>query len=422
MAGETTLALAQGYTKKIYGEIKDVRSKTSILQRKITFEGGTKKIGDTYQQSVTLRYPNGWTYLGSNGAASATLKQPRPQVNLQASITPFNSMLEERVVYSVLLRVADEGEGAFADFATELMKGMQTSAGNRVEANMLDGGRSLGTIETVTDNTSTADLTITEATWRPGLFWALGEGATFDGFNVATKRNASGALVLAGIKAGERKITITWTGTLGSEIVAADTLWFEGATTDAGTTLYEATGLCAQARNLTGTSMGIAAGTYSNWKGNQYNVNGNLSWDIVEDAVGQLRDRGAEGKLELYIANKGFGKLNSEPKVNRSFDSSYSPEKAKMGHKSMAYFSADVGEIEVINHNFLAQSEFLLLNPEDCARVGSQDMGFGVPNTDSDYWFPIPGTPYGGIQLTVDQGTLLKKPNHAMHGYGATFT
>ncbi len=49
-------------------------------------------------------------------------------------------------------------------------------------------------------------------------------------------------------------------------------------------------------------------------------------------------------------------------------------------------------------------------------------MEFGVPNTESDYWFPIPGTPYGGIQLSIDQGSILKRPGAAMAGYGITFT
>jgi hypothetical protein len=427
MAGENTLTTAQGWTKKIYDNvIKDLRSKNSILQKKIGFDGGTKKIGDTFQVSVTLRYPNGWTYLGSTGDASTTLKDARPQVNLQAAVGAFNSMLQERVVYAALLRIAEEGEGAFCNLASEIMKGMKISASNRVEMNMLGGQRSLGTIEAVTDlGTQQMDLTISEATWRPGLFWAVGEGATFDTHSgTATKNNTAGALILAGIKQSERKITVTHTATFSDEAAIGNELYFEGAY--GGTTVWnEAAGLYAQAWNLTGTSMGISATTYSNWKGNRYNVNGNISFDVVEDAIGQLRDRGADGKLEFYVANKGFGRLMQEPKVNRSFDSSYSPEKAKQGHKSMSYFSADVGEVEIINHSFLAQEEFLIINPDDACRVGSTDMEFGVPNTGQgqpDYWFPISNTPYAGIHLSVDQASLLKRPPAAMAGYGITFT
>jgi hypothetical protein len=424
MAGETSLSDAQGWTRKVYDKtVKDLRAKNAILQKKIGFDGGTKKIGDTFQVSVTLRYPNGWTYLGSNGAASATLKQPRPQVNAQASITPFNAMLEERVVYAALLRVAEEGEGAFAELSGEIMKGMKISASNRVEANLIAGQRSLGVIELVTDlGSSQMDLTISEATWRPGLFWALGEGATFDTHDgTNTKNNTGGPLVLAGVKASERKLTVSHAGTFSDEAAATNDLRFEGSYLS-GTTFYEAKGLVAQAANTSGDSMGISATTYSNWKGNTHDVGGNISLDVVEEMVGKLRDRGAEGKLELYIANKGYAKLMAEPKVNRVFDSSYSSDKAKSGHSSHSYVTKDVGEIEIINHNFFAQGECLLLNPDDACRVGSCDMEFGVPNTDSDWWFAIPGTPYGGIQLSIDQGPLLKRPGFAMYGSGITFT
>lgn len=427
MAGETAFSDINGSAKRVYDKsgIKDVRSACSIITKQVGWDKGTRAIGESYQMPVTLRYPNGFTYLGSAGAANTSLKQPRPQQIKQASITPFAFILEERLVTQALARAASEGDGAFTALTGETYKGMKLSASNRVEAGIIIGQKTLGTLESVTDlGSNLGDLVITEATWRPGLWWALGEGATLDSFTGATKNNGTGPLILSGIKASLRTITVTYSGTLSSEAAAADNLYFEGATTDptSGAAWAEGPGLLAQSSNTTTTSLGIDANVYSNWKGNTYAVGGAMSSDVVEDACGQLRDRGAEGKLYMYLCNKGFGRLMSEAKVNRNFDSSYNPERVKQGHKSMSYASPDIGEVELVNHPFFALGEFLLMNPDNVGRVGSMDLEFGIPGVEGEqHWYPIMGTNTAGIQLQTDQCVILKKPNHSMYGTGITY-
>lgn len=427
MAGETSFTDINGIAKRVYDKsgLVDARSDCSIITKQVSWDKGTRNIGESYQVPVTLRYPNGFSYLGSAGTSTAALKIPRPQAIKQASITPFAFILEERVVTTALARAASEGEGSFASYTAELYKGMKMSASNRVEAGILLGQRPLGVVEAVTDlGGSQGDITFTAASWRPGFWWAMGEGATYDAWTLpSTKNNGTGPLVQAGVKASERKVTFSHAGTLASEVTAADVLYFEGVTTDPAdaTAWNEMPGLIAQSRNTTGTSLGISAVTYSNWKGNTLDVAGQISSDVVEQACSALRDRGANGKLYMYVANKRFSNLMSEAKVNRNFDSSYSPEKAKQGHKSMSYASPEIGEVELVNHPFLAQGEFLLQNPDTCGRVGSMDLEFGIPGvTGEQHWYPILGYPLAGIQLQTDQCVINKKPNHAMHGEGIT--
>ena len=426
MAGETGFDTINGVAKRVYDKsgLVDARSDCSIITKQLSWDKGTRNIGESYQVPVTLRYPNGFSYLGSAGTSTSALKQPRPQVIKQASITPFAFILEERVVTTALARAAREGEGAYASYSAELYKGMKMSASNRVEAGIVLGQRSLGTVELATDLTgNVCDITFTAATWRPGFWWAMGEGATYSSWTSGTNNTASGPLVQAGVKASERKVTFSFTGTLGDEVDPADEIYFEGVTTDpTDSTLWaEMPGLIAQSRNLTGTSLGISAGTYSNWKGNTLDVAGQISSDVVEQACSTLRDRGANGKLFMYLSNKRFSALMSEAKVNRNFDSSYSAEKAKQGHKSMSYASPDIGEVELVNHPFFAQGEALVMNPETCGRVGSLDLEFGIPGvTGEQHWYPILGYPLAGIQLQTDQCVINKKPNHALHMTGIT--
>lgn len=418
MAGEVTLEVVNGLTKKVYDKsgVKQTLPEVAIHTKRIGYDEGSRKVGENYNISVVLRPPNGFTHAGSDGAVR-TLKQPRNMVIKQASVTPFEIDLREQVAFAALSRAAEEGEGSFAGLAGEIMKHMKLATANRYEAVMVHGQRGLGIVEAVTDlGGGQADLTITAASWAPGMFWALGEGATFDAFTGTTKNNASGALVLAGIKAAERKLTVTYTGTLASEVAADDVLYFEGAYD--GTTFYEMPGLLKQNANTSGTSLGLSASTYSNWKGNTIDVGGPMTFDVLEEALGLVRDRGGAGKLAVFLANKRYGQLVSELKALRVIDSSYNAGKGKTGYSSIAYESRDYGEVEIINHPFYKLGEFQILEEGECGRVGSADMKFGPGGT--PVWERVSGSNAVETVLFHDQCVISKMPGHCLVGTGIT--
>lgn len=424
MAGETTFAEINGLAKRVYDKsgLQKFRPPTSIITSRIGWDKGTRNIGEAYQVPIVVRPPNGHTYSGSAGGAN-TLKQARNMVIKQATITPFEYELREQASFAALSRAAQEGEGSFAQLAGTMMKAMKESAGNRLEMSILLGQRTYGEVEQVTDNgDSTADIKITAATWRPGLWWTMGEGATLDSFTSTTKNNASGPIILAGVKSASRTITVTWTGTLGSEIAAGDNLYPEGAYD--GTTWYEMPGLIAQARHTSGVGpIGLNATTYSQIKGNTKDVAGPLTFDVMEEACGELRDRGVATKLSFYCANKRFSQLLSELKSMRIIDQSYNPQKQKTGYKSAEFVTPDIGEVELINHPFLAWGEFLLQDETEIGRVGSSDIRFGVPGIDGEdcpVWEKVANTTAAEVILFADQCVINKRPSHAMHGTGIT--
>ncbi len=420
---QLTIAEVDGAAKRVYeSAIKDLRPKSSILTNRASWEEGSRGVGEDYRVSVTLRPPNGFTHAGSAGTSRTALKAARPMVIKQASVTPFEIDLREEMLMLALSRLKDQGEGAVVGLFGEVMKGMKLSAGNRLEANVLTGQRGLGTVEAVTDlGSSQMDITITEATWRPGMWWALGEGTTLDSFTSTTKNNATAALVLAGVKASERKITVTHGGTFSSECAADDVLYFEGAYD--GSAYYEMNGLLQQGSNTTGTSLGIAANTYGNWKGNTKSIGGNLTLDILEELCGELRDRGASGKLSAYMSNKTFAGLASQVRALRVVDSSYSSEKNKVGEKGLSFVSPEFGEIELVIHPFMAQGELYIQKDEGVGRVGSSDLTFGVPGVQSEKLFYV--TPdYNTVEarLFSDQCIINKSPNHTYVATGITHT
>lgn len=423
MAGEVTFEAINGLAKRVYDKsgLQKFRAPSAIIQSRIGWDKGTRNVGESYQVSVVLRPPNGFTYSGTAGGVN-TLKAPRNMVIKQASIVPFEMELREQMAFAALSRAAQEGEGAFAQLSGEAMKAMKESAQNRLEMSIVRGQRTYGEVESVSDNgDGTATVKITAETWAPGLWWSIGEEATFDAFTSNVKNNSSGPIVLKGIDSANRSIIVSWTGTLGQEISAGDNLYPEGAFD--GTTWNEMPGLLAQAGVTSGLSLGINASTYSQWKGNLYNVNGPISFDVLEDACGQLRDRGAAGKLTAYFANKRYSALISELKSLRIIDSSYSSQQQRVGTKSISFSTPDIGEVELINHPFFAWGEFLIQDETHIGRVGSSDIRFGVPGIDGEdcpIWEKVQGSTAAEVILFSDQCVINKRPSHAMRGYGIT--
>lgn len=421
---EVTYEQVSGLTKTVYDEsgVKDLRADCQIISKRVGFEKGSKDLGDSYKVSVALRLPNGFTYAGAQTSAttSTTLKAARPMLVKQASVVPMELDLREQVLWVALSRMAEKGKGSFASLFGEILKGMKTSGGIRVEDTLLNGQRSRGTVESVADaGSSRLTITFTPATWRPGYWNHVGEGATFDSFTGTTKNNAGGPLIVYSINGAERKVTFDHSGTYSDEVAAGDVLYPEGAYD--GTTWYEPAGLMAQAGVTSGSSLGLDTSLYNNWKGNLMDVAGEMSFDVLEDACAQLRDRGMTGKITGYFPNKTIGKLAAELASRRVIDSSYSPSKGKVGHKNIAFETPEIGEVELMFHPFLALGEGLLNNDEDCARVGSSDITFEVPGLPKGQIFRhIADKNACEVALFSDQAPINKKPSRALRFTGIT--
>lgn len=443
MAGETDVSAVNGLAKRVYDKaIVDARPGVSIAQRKIGWDKGTRNIGESYQVGVALQPPNGFTYPGSAGGVT-TLKAPRNSIIKQASIIPFEMELREQMVYTALSRAAKEGEGAFKQLAGEVFLAMKKAMVNRLEASALLGQQGWGQVSSVTDNGSgiqvtlggvtynTADIVMTTNSWAPGLWWALGVGATMDSYSSLTsgsKHNSGGAIILAGIFVNGSAVTsapftirVAYSGSFGTQVQANDILVPEG--TYDGTTFYEMPGLITQLSNTSGTSLGLSATTYPNWAGNTYAVGGNINSEIVEDGISKLRDRGAEGKLEYWCGNKQFSVLMNELKQLRIIDSSYKPTQGQTGFKEIEYFSPDIGEVALVNHPMMPYQYGIALNPNDAGRVGSSDITFGVPGMESEQLFVlVQNTNAAEVQAFTDQAIIHKRPGFGMVFTGITYS
>lgn len=423
MAGEVDVAAANGILKRVYDpKLGDVRPKSSILQRRHKFDSANK-VGESYQYGVLVQPPNGFTYLGSSGAVKP-LNTPRNSVIRQASITPFELDLREQVSWAAMSRAAEAGDQAIKQLTGELVIGMKNAMANRLEAGLLHGQRGYGTVESVTDaGGGVADVVISAATWAPGVFWAFGNESTWDAFTGTSKNNTGTLGILKGINSATRTIKITFSGTLASEIAAGDVLFPAGANAGSGN-FDELPGYLIQASNTTGLSLGINAGTFPNWAGNLVDVAGaNPSHGVVEELLSILRDRGAEGSLTVYVSNKMFSVLAVELAQLRMIDGNQ-VDKGKQGFRMLAYFSPDIGEVEIVNHPMMKQGELLILPDDECKRVGSSDITFGIPGMPSgeDLVFYVPGFNAAELGTWMDQAAILRKPSWSLVATGFLYT
>jgi hypothetical protein len=265
-----------------------------------------------------------------------------------------------------------------------------------------------------------AEIVFTEGSFAPGMWHAIGKGATLDAWTTTTKNNASGPLILYSVDSKNRKIVVQFTGTHADEIDAGDIIRFEGAYD--GTTFKEPAGLLKQYGNLAGDSLGINATTSPGWQGNTFDVNGEITSDKAEEMFADLRDRGATGRLWLVLPTKGFSKLMSEPRAMRTLDSSYSPDKVKLGHKSIELETDEFGPVGVYGHPFFKRGQCLVFAPEDTCRVGSSDIKFGLPDADdAPVWERVPNSTAAEVILYSDQAPLVKMPKNGLVGSGITY-
>lgn len=415
----------QGGAKRVYDTvIHNLLPKSAVCVTRASWEKGTRSIGESYQIPICVIPPNGFTFAGSTGTTTSTLKAGRPMKIVQAAVTPFEMDLREQTLWKNISRMAEQGLGAVDSYFGELMKNMKLAAMNRLEATTLLGQNGVGVVESCTGGSTTATVVITAASWRPGFWWAMGQGSTYDSFTSTALNNASGPLILATITTSTRTLTFTCTGTATSECAAADVLYFEGAWD--GTTFSEQPGLLVQAANTSGTSLGISATIYQNWAGNTKSIGGVASFDIVEDLCGELRDRGCADAISIMVANKNYGGLSSEMRSMRVIDSSYQPSKQKSGQRSIGFESPEIGELEVVIHPFMAWGDIYLQQDAQIARVGSADIGFGVPglpnNGKEQFLRNVQDGNYAELIMYTDQCIANKRPNFAYKGTGVTQT
>lgn len=367
MAGENTQATYDAYKERYaQGGPQNVVPNSAILRRLIRMSD--ELTGDSYQQAVTLTLEHGFSYGGASSTAALSLSNPVAATVKPASSSGYSLTGRARVTYAAASRAATSQQ-AFGKLWDQILVNLKLGHEKRAELSFLRGQKGLGIVQGI----NTGVITITPESWSPTI-WAGMEGAVLEAFttDAATATQHDGDLVITKVDFTNRQITVSGTST---SVAQNDILFFKGAKTT--TSWNEGAGLVKIAQNA-GTLFGIDASSYALWAGNTVSSFGTPSMGKFLAAATMAVDKGLEEKVMLLVNPMAWEYLNADLASSREFDGSYTREKAENGAQRISYYGQS-GEMEVRAHPYLWRSEAVIFPLSPYLRVGSADVGMGVP-------------------------------------------
>lgn len=418
-AANDVSVLQGNFKDQFHKEVVDQMPDFVLLQRDgfIDWVPSDKMNGELYSIPTLLRSNQGVSYLGESGAV-ATLQDAVPGLMKEAQVKGTEINVRGRLSYKALSQASAAGPRAFKKAAGWLVEDLGNVAYTRLEISALYGQSGLGTIESVTDNTTSADLVITEATFAPGI-WVGAEGAFIDAFTGTTKNN-TGTLQISRVTVSSRTIRVLYTGTIGNDAAVNDVLYFKSSN-NGSSSFNEMVGLYKQITDTSSTLFNIDRSAYTLMQGNTKSSVGALTKAKVIEAAMLTVDKGNMSNLKCLVSTKGWSKLAAEDLALRQFDGSYSAEKAKSGSRSMSYEYVG-GTIEVICHPCVKNGEAFLFNPDDVIWCGSTKVTFELPGRGDEFFLYIPDTNSVELQAMADCAVYHMRPSRATVMTGITYS
>jgi hypothetical protein len=411
-----TLAGLNGLYKQIYSSegVQDLVPESSKLQKLIPFKDGMEKLGSQYVVPVILALENGITF-GGNSGDMFDLNPPIAMQMGSAQVVSNAHILRSGIPYTVASR-STTSEAAFVNGPGLIMENMIKSMSRVIEIEMLYGqaAKGLGAVASVTGLTSTTvSLTFGQAEWAAGI-WMGSKGLLLDLVNSSNSAvvNSTGALQVTAVNIASKTITVTG---VAADVTAITTLYGasgSGFVTWAGSETKQFVGLNNIFQNVSGTLFNINAAQNELWQGNVFNVNANLTFDGIGTGLAQAQARGLDGDVELFVSPVTWKFLNdSAPVALRTFDKSYDPNEAKLGSKTLSYYTQS-GVVNIHSHIYCKQGEAYAFNADEIIRVGSAPVGFNLPGgvNNDDIFLHAPNSAGFEVRAYGDEAILPLKP------------
>lgn len=415
--------------KKVYGKIHDLLPEDYELQKDIPFSE-KQKVGESWVEAVILTNEVGWTLGGSSMTAFELNPSSAGSVQ-QATVVPYSTVLSSVVPWGVISRSAGGGEKAFYDGTKHVVKNNLKSHGKLLEilrfygqATALLGyvSYATATYRGVAFTTGTGTLTIngnsvtftngvnTTSNWilfGPGNF-AAGIWVGIEGV-VIQEIDANGVVVKEGkmiaVDPLQGAIQTDFTPTAATS-TTSHRICFKGQATAS-----DMIGI-NNILTTTGTLFGINTATYSLWKGNVINNQGQkLTLTGIQGAVAQAVARGGlDGDITLYVNPRTWANLIITESGLRMYDSSYKPGQAENGFEAITFWS-QTGKITVKAHRMVKEGEAYGLHLQgDWSRSGSAEISFTVPGIPGEVIFPLQNQAGYAFRSYADQYIFCHAP------------
>jgi hypothetical protein len=181
MAQYNTASTLSSWLKEVYADqINNLIPEGVRLLKMIQFKAGDKELGGTYHQPVSLTHEHGFTV----GSGAFSLNNHIAASYADAQVSGVNMLLRTAISYDAAAK-ASSSKKAFVKWSEQVVTNMTSSFTKRLEVLAFYGGTSLGAVSSVSDSSGTNTITMTTATWAPGI-WAGSEGCELDCYSALT--------------------------------------------------------------------------------------------------------------------------------------------------------------------------------------------------------------------------------------------
>lgn len=412
------LATANGIAKKVEGKIVKLQPRRMYKTiNRIKYED---KVGANFNEFVWLTEEHGFTFGGTSGG-KRTLNESEVAEGSEATLTPSEIDFRTEVTIGLLSRARQKGEKAYDKFVTQMMLNSRIAFDKRLEVLTLYGGSPLATVSSATDAGTSSVITLQSKTFAPGI-WRKSRNMAIDAYDGATLLNDEADLNVTAVTmdVGGDAYTVTVSGEA-TDITALagasnPTLYYKGQKGNDFTGLYTIGNLS------TGSYLGISATTYSDvWQGSQvtWTYGDDLTWNHIQDLLEEMASRGAEGDIILATSMAGWNDLNASLTALKVLDSTYSVERADVGHSvSGIRFHGVTGSVLVEPNEFVKRGDAIAYpDPSDKAdqeviakRIGSSNITMQIPGKDGEMFHMLENTNTFEKRAYTDQALWLPAP------------
>lgn len=399
-----------------YGEFINPLPSENTIAKDVPFVPSEMRSGRSYNFPVNLTLPHGVKH--DDTMTAFALATVIPSVKKEATLTGASIVIRDNVswddVFATMNGVANGGGagGAYMSVWDDCTRGLMQSGELYREIALLYGpgntstaAATLGVVEAnelSSDLDPSATLSITRATWAPGL-WPNMIGALVDIYETdgATPR-ATGVTVLS-VDESQNRVELFKSGSSVTP-AAGDVLL---ASTAIDVSCY---GMEAIAAN-TGSLFGISASTYPQWKVTGYAVDSHAieRSDVLAMCSRQVA-HGVTGGATLYLCPHAIGDLIEEANELQQFIGD--PDEVRVQSSSAVSYKTQIGRVDVKPHPYMKQGiGFLVPKKDGAKRVGSTDLTFRGDGK-GDEWFYTTLADNAGSQLRImsSQAIVFPKP------------
>lgn len=350
------------------------------LYKMIDFMPKEKAPGNLYHQPVILGHEHGVTFASSDDDAF-NLNAPVAGQIKDAQVRGNPVVLRSVLGYTAASRAAQGGAKAFMDATKFLVANMLRSITKKLEIELLYGQIGYASVASIAANV----ITITTSEFAPGI-WAGAENMPIEIRDV-TGASVRGSATVTSVDLSARTVTVDL---MPAGVIGTDIIWHKGAYGN------EFAGIHKILTNA-GTLFNISASSYSLWAGNTYSAGAaSLSLAKIEKAIAKAVAKGLDSDVHVMVNTSTWDDLLAEQTALRRFDSSYSPDKAKSGSKSIEFYGQN-GMISIEPSIYVKEGYAYVLDLKEFARVGSTDVTFKRPGMEGNFFRELENS--AGVEL-----------------------